>query len=301
MSKFLNTQGLSEWINRIIEETESELVIITPYMQLSNKIFSLLLDAEKRGVETIIIYRENKLSDKEKKKLKSIDNLNLMHHPNIHAKCYYNENYLLIASMNLYEFSEINNREMGVLLHRKEIEDSTIGFGRNYDSPEIFEEALKEIVQIVNGAYLEKMSRETIEDSFEMEILKTKKEKAEETLKRLNKVFIHKKFELENHDFSTYICKSYMDKVDVTIGGRIEFELKIENRKLNLAYDKFKDKRDEIEFMIKGFKLYWNSPEMICIYDDSKHFYWKKVETKEHTIQLKKKGIDEVIEFIKKF
>ena len=121
MPKFLNTQGLSTWIPRIIEETERELVIITPYMQLSDKIFNLLIEANERGVETIIIYRENKLSEKDKEKLKSIDNLNLMHHPNIHAKCYYNENFLLIASINLYEYSEKNNREMGILLHKCEV------------------------------------------------------------------------------------------------------------------------------------------------------------------------------------
>ena len=77
MVKFLTTQGLSEWIPKIIEETQRELVIITPYMQLSNKIYNLLLDANKRGVESIIIYRENKLLSIKKKNFKAIDNLNL--------------------------------------------------------------------------------------------------------------------------------------------------------------------------------------------------------------------------------
>lgn len=51
MPKFLNIQGLSKWIPKIIEETERELVIITPYMQLSDKIYNLLLDAEKKGLK----------------------------------------------------------------------------------------------------------------------------------------------------------------------------------------------------------------------------------------------------------
>jgi phosphatidylserine/phosphatidylglycerophosphate/cardiolipin synthase-like enzyme len=112
MAKFLNTKGLSEWIPKIIEETERELVIITPYMQLSDKIYENLVEANARGVETIIIYRENKLSENDRAKLLAIDNLNLFHHPNLHAKCYYNEKYLLIASMNLYAYSEKNNREI---------------------------------------------------------------------------------------------------------------------------------------------------------------------------------------------
>lgn len=73
------------------------------------------------------------MSERDKQKLKSIDNLNLMNHPNVHAKCHYNENYLLIASMNLYEYSEINNREMGVLFHRVNISEfgNDDGWGDN--------------------------------------------------------------------------------------------------------------------------------------------------------------------------
>lgn len=305
MPKFLNTEGLSTWIPRIIEETQRELVIITPYMQLSDKIYKLLLDAEMRGVETIIIYRENKLSDKEKEKLKSIDNLNLMHHPNIHAKCYYSENYLLIASMNLYEYSEINNREMGVLLNRKVIEDEEEDdFGRGYDSPEVFENALKEIVEIINGAHLEKMSRETLTEGFEMDILKSSKEKAEEKLKRLNKIHIHKKFELKCIDGKNhfdFLCKNYVDKVDVLLGYRIEVKLRIEEKKINKPFEAFKRNRENLEYSIKGFKFYWNKLDEILLYDDNKHYYWKKAEKEEHFNLIRKKGIDDVISFIKSF
>ncbi len=306
MPKFLNTEGLSNWIPRIIEETEKELVIITPYMQLSNKIFQLLQDAEKRGVETIIIYREEKLSQKDKEKLMSIDNLNLMHHPSIHAKCYYNENYLLVASMNLYEYSEINNREMGVLLHKKDLPefDEQYYGGNKPDPNSVFEEAIIEIVEIINGVHLEKKSRETISEGFEMEILKTQKEKAEETLKRLNKTFVHKKFELhaeENYRYCSYLCKSYMDKVDVLIGNRIELKMRFDQKKLSIPFETFKKNKDAMEFSIKGFKFYWNKIDELILYDDSKHHYWKKVECTEHTILLRKKGIDQVIEFIKSF
>ena len=44
-------------------------------MQLSETIYNCLLNANKRGVETIIIYCENKLSEKEKAKLLAIDKI----------------------------------------------------------------------------------------------------------------------------------------------------------------------------------------------------------------------------------
>jgi hypothetical protein len=40
--------------------------------------------------------------------------------PNLHAKCYFNEDRMVITSMNMYEFSEKHNREMGVLLEARE-------------------------------------------------------------------------------------------------------------------------------------------------------------------------------------
>lgn len=307
MPKFLNTQGLSSWIPRIIEETERELVIITPYMQLSDKIFKLLVDAENRGVETIIIYRENKLSEKEKDKLKSIDNLNLMHHPNLHAKCYYNENYLLIASMNLYEYSEINNREMGILMHRMNLPEfgNLDSWNDNADDDFVFDEALHEILEIISGTELEKKSRETIEEGFEMEILKTTKEKKEDTLKLINKIFVHKKFKLEIDDEQNnfnYVCKSYMDKVDVIITKKlILFELNFDNIKSANKYNNYSNNDDNQVYISKGFKMYWNRPNVISLYNDSKHHYWEKVDTIEKEIKLKKMGIDKIIEFIKSF
>lgn len=307
MPKFLNTKGISTWIPKIIEETERELVIITPYMQLSDKIFKLLVEAENRGVETIIVYRENKLSDKDKDKLKSIDNLNLMHHPNVHAKCYYNENYLLIASMNLYEFSEKNNREMGVLFHKINIPEfgNLDGWNNNADDEFVFDEALQEIVEIISGTDFEKKSRETIEIGFEMEILKTTKEKKEDVLKLINKTFVHKKFKLEadeEENIFNYVCKSYMDKVDVIITKKIIlFELNFDNIKSASKYTNYDNNNDKLVYHIKGFKMYWNRPNVISLYNDFKHHYWEKADTLDKEIKLRKMGIDKVIEFIKSF
>ncbi|WP_418884520.1 phospholipase D-like domain-containing protein [Cognataquiflexum nitidum] len=95
---------INEWIPRLISEAEKNLIIIVPYIKTSDRIFKYLWEANKRGVAITLIYRENKLFQTEKVKLNSLENLNLMHHPNVHAKCYYSENYLLITSMNLYEY-----------------------------------------------------------------------------------------------------------------------------------------------------------------------------------------------------
>ena len=57
MAKFLNTDLLNEWITRLIEETERELIIVVPYIHTSSRIYNHLYEANKRGVETTLVYR----------------------------------------------------------------------------------------------------------------------------------------------------------------------------------------------------------------------------------------------------
>ena len=73
--------------------------------------------------------------------LDSLSHLSLHFLENLHAKCYFNEQSMVIASMNLYEYSEKNNREMGLLLER--------GADRA-----AFEDALQEAKSITDAAKL---------------------------------------------------------------------------------------------------------------------------------------------------
>lgn len=56
-----------------------------------------------------------------------------------------------------------------------------------------------------------------------------------------------------------------------------------------------------MEYQFAGFKFYWNFPEMIYLYEDTKHPIWKNINKTDDFIRLKKQGIDEVTVFIRKF
>ena len=43
----------------------------------------------------------------------------------LHAKCYMNDSHALVTSMNLYEFSQVNNDEMGILVSAEDDPNST--------------------------------------------------------------------------------------------------------------------------------------------------------------------------------
>jgi len=296
MAIFLNTTKLNEWIPRLIREAKREIVIIVPYIKTSQNTYNELLNADKRGIETTIVYREDKLTEIERKKFDVLSNLNLMYHPNVHAKCYYNGDLLIITSMNMYEYSELNNREMGILIHKEDFDNT---FGSSGDDDTIFNEAIDEIREILNGSTLFKSSKETLEEGFEVDIIKTDKERTEEYCKILNKIFVHKKFEphLMKNDWVP-MCRNYFDKINIAITNRVEMYFEFPEDKVKKAFES-KDWQN-MEFFFKGYKLYWNwykSP--MYLYKNTKFAFWD-TDNKGQRLSMVKDGINEVIEYLRK-
>lgn len=129
MAEFLTTNGTSHQIENIIIDAKSKLVLISPYLQISKTFYERLKDASNRNVVIKIIYGKDELKPNEKNSLAELKNVELFYFQNLHAKCYFNENKMVITSMNMYEFSEKTNREMGVLIDRiidKELFDKAI-------------------------------------------------------------------------------------------------------------------------------------------------------------------------------
>lgn len=139
MAKFLTTKGTSYHLEQIIKNAKKELVLVSPYLSISKNLLERLHDAEDRGVEMTLIYGKEKDKPEETQKLQDMQRLSLYYHQELHAKCFYNENELIITSMNLHQFSEKTNREMGVLL--KKDEDSNI-----------YDEAVGEVQSILSSA-----------------------------------------------------------------------------------------------------------------------------------------------------
>jgi phosphatidylserine/phosphatidylglycerophosphate/cardiolipin synthase-like enzyme len=77
MAQFLTTHNLVRWIIKLIDSSKDELIIIVPYIKTSSIIYNSLFKAAKRGVEIIIVYRENQLPEDEREKLLSLPNLSL--------------------------------------------------------------------------------------------------------------------------------------------------------------------------------------------------------------------------------
>lgn len=141
MAKYLRTSGITAGVEELIREARERLYIISPYLKLSDNIRELLNDKEREKSEVRIIFGKQELNPTEMSYLQNLKYVRLYFSKNLHAKCYLNEKKMIISSMNLYEFSQQNNREMGILIERD-----------NEGDRQVYEDAWKDIESILNNA-----------------------------------------------------------------------------------------------------------------------------------------------------
>ncbi|MEZ6853155.1 phospholipase D family protein [Halodesulfovibrio aestuarii] len=112
--KFITTQATNFFLEELITQAEQRLILISPFIKLHKKLIQLLEAKRNEGVTIIIVCREQAVNSH----LSKIAS-HLVINPNLHAKCYFTEKASLITSLNLYEFSQVNNDEMGILIRNK--------------------------------------------------------------------------------------------------------------------------------------------------------------------------------------
>ena len=124
---FLTGKELSEKIYDTIYNSEKYLLILSPFIQLDtyfkNKVFKTHINNS--NVHIIIGFgkNENNINRSLKKEdfdyFKEFPNITIVYIPNLHAKYYGNESKSVVTSMNLIDYSFINNIEFGVYTERK--------------------------------------------------------------------------------------------------------------------------------------------------------------------------------------
>ena len=115
MTKFLDTTGVSYHLQQIINQAQDTLILISPYLKINERLRQSLDDKDRMKIDIRVIYGKNELQPDQINWLKSLKFVRTSFCENLHAKCYLNEREAIITSMNLYEFSQVNNQEMGIL------------------------------------------------------------------------------------------------------------------------------------------------------------------------------------------
>ena len=118
MAKFLNTSATTYYLEELIKNARERLFLISPYLKLNDRIKELLEDKDRMKIDIRIVYGKSELQPAEVAWLKTLNYVRTSYCHNLHAKCYISEGTCIITSLNLYEFSQVNNNEMGILLNR---------------------------------------------------------------------------------------------------------------------------------------------------------------------------------------
>ena len=169
MPRPIGTRDSAIGLSEIIDSAKSTVVLVSPYVQLSYTHKRKLSEASEKGKQILLVCRKNELYPNQLQELARIQNLKLLDHANVHAKCYFNESQLMITSLNFYNHSMQNNVELGTWFD-------------NTESQEKFSRALSDAISALNIPELnlelakvfgksdtrKKFDRKTFEKTYEL-------------------------------------------------------------------------------------------------------------------------------------
>jgi phosphatidylserine/phosphatidylglycerophosphate/cardiolipin synthase-like enzyme len=149
MAKFLNTSATNYFLEELIKSAKDRLILISPFLKLNDRVKELLADKNRLKIDVRIVYGKSELQPEEIGWLKELTYVRTSFCKNLHAKCYLNEELCIVTSLNLYEFSQVNNNEMGVLIRR-------------VDDAELYRDAYEEAQRIIRVSEEVRISLERV-------------------------------------------------------------------------------------------------------------------------------------------
>ena len=151
MAKFLNTSATNYFLEELIKDARDRLVLISPYLKLNDRVKELLADKNRLKIDVRMVYGKSELQPAEISWLREQTYIRTSFCRNLHAKCYINEELCIVTSLNLYEFSQVNNNEMGILIRRSE-------------DAELYRDAYEEAQRIIRISDEVRISLERVEN-----------------------------------------------------------------------------------------------------------------------------------------
>ena len=104
MADFLDASGVSAAITELIKNAEKDIYIISPYINLTSLSKKYLQSIDGKKIPISIIYRSDAtLNPEDLAFFKQLQSAQIYKCDDLHAKCYINELFGIITSMNLYE------------------------------------------------------------------------------------------------------------------------------------------------------------------------------------------------------
>ena len=196
MAKFLNTSATNFFLEELIKNAKERLILISPYLRLNDRIKELLEDKDRLKIDIRIVYGKSDLHPDEIKWMQKLDYVRVSFCKNLHAKCYINESECIISSLNLYEFSQVNNNEMGILVHK-------------YEDNEVFKDAYEEAQRIIRISDEVRITLDEVK--IEENLPETESEEETQSFTKLTTSKLAAKHKFKTADLlETFVQKGYL-------------------------------------------------------------------------------------------
>ena len=151
-AEFLSPVGTSYQIDRLISESNNEIVFFTPAMKFHESVILRFQQADQRNVRITVVYGKERNHTRGQRWFKEFKNLRILYHDKLNTFLYRNEKELILTSMGLADLSGSKHSNMGLLISklrdRKAYEDGIyeqelliehaeeVFAGANYQKPE---------------------------------------------------------------------------------------------------------------------------------------------------------------------
>jgi hypothetical protein len=114
MIKIIATTVTNAHLLELLKGAKERIILVSPFIKLNEEIYYVLKNQRDAGLPIDVICRATELKD-ELSRLQEIAT-RIYDLPDLHAKCYLNESEAIVTSLNLYEYSQKNNHELGILI-----------------------------------------------------------------------------------------------------------------------------------------------------------------------------------------
>jgi len=233
MAKFVKGNGLNAEIESIFDEAEGQLTIISPFIKLHKRFKdSLKSKINNPKLEVQLVFGKNEsnksksLSSEDFEFFKQFANVKIYYEPRLHAKYYANQTAAVLSSMNLYEYSQNNNIEFGIVTHREmgldRLKEKVMGVELDNDAWQYFNSVVEgsELLYFNEPVYESNMlglSKKYIRSEVRVDLLTEELSKA----KKVSKVKSNKPAEVESVKPTTDSKNGYC----IRTGEQIPFDL----------------------------------------------------------------------------
>ncbi len=251
----------------LIEESDKELILVSPYVELSNwnKMKKCIDRAIKRGVKIIFVARKNA---KQNLSFLKQSGIKLILVNDLHAKLYINDSYGIVTSQNIVYYSDINSIDIAYRTINSEQRLELIDFINNYVLNNRLEVDVKKSIKIldINSTYKKvKLTSNQLEELSVFFNRKYNKIKFVTTdsyifskhLISFADVIINGSYTIKTHKKRNENINEFIDEIKTfDLNLKNQFEVKLDSEHNRFYYIDFYPKENfQIEGLIKDFCL----------------------------------------------